>query len=283
VFYLIAAPFFYCDRIKQIVLVLSSAIPLFIAFVISIAALSSFGSSSGKDKSTIKRFDPIFIENEELRKRSRVIDALDLDSFRTNLVKFLRDDIVGDPLKNLEEFREDAKYRIGNFKEKAKSELDFFNDKNNVHFETNRAMCSIYVNLLFKMIDISDAYYEAGEYYKLRISNIALERDIGAINDQVRQYADLGDEINQKKLVLDEVRQKGLGQNLLVLERANKLQKLYVSLMKKRIEIQKNTSTILQFLINYEESFAKIQELRFNYEESQLKYLDFILRWSFII
>ena len=126
-------------------------------------------------------------------------------------------------------------------------------------------------------------YYEAGDYYKLRIRNIGLERDIAAINDQVPQYADLGDEKNQKKLILEEVRQKGLGQRLLVMERVNKLQELYVSLLKKQIEIQENTSKVWQFLINYQEAYGKIQEQRFNFEESQLKYLDFILRWSFII
>lgn len=283
VFYLFSAPLFYCDKIKQAIIVLSSSIPLFVALVLAIAALSSFGSSSGSSESTIKKLDPIFTENEELGKRSKVIEAIDLDSFLTRLEQFLRGDIVGDPAKTLEEFKEDAKYRISRFKEKAKSELDFFNDKNNIQFETNRGRYSIYVNLLYKVIDIADMYYEAGDYYKLRIRNIGLERDIAAINDQVPQYADLGDEKNQKKLILEEVRQKGLGQRLLVMERVNKLQELYVSLLKKQIEIQENTSKVWQFLINYQEAYGKIQEQRFNFEESQLKYLDFILRWSFII
>jgi hypothetical protein len=251
--------------------------------VIITGALSQVGSISTNDDSQIGKYDPIYSEYKKLGQRTKTLDAIDFESFRKKARQFLNEDINGDPIKSLEEFKEDAKYHIGNYKEKVRTELEFFSNKDNYEFKTNQKRYEIYVRLLYEVMNFIESYYKTAYYYGVRIENIRLEQDIKVLEEEVRKYSDLGDDENQRKLILNEIRKKGLGVRLTMLERINQLQELHVSLLKKQSIIMENKVNVLRFLTSFEESYSKIQEIRLEFMDSEIKYLDIVLRWSFII
>jgi hypothetical protein len=281
--YLILPTVVYCERLKQTAIVLSLTFALFFLLVIITGALSQLGSISTNDDSQIGKYDPIYSEYNKLGQRTKTLDAIDFESFRKKARQFLNEDMNGDPIKNLEEFKEDAKYHIGNYKEKVRTELEFFSNKDNYEFKTNQKRYEIYVRLLYEVMNFIESYYKTAYYYSVRIENIRLEQDIKVLEEEVRKYSDLGDDENQRKLILNEIRKKGLGVRLTMLERINQLQELHVSLLKKQSIIMENKVNVLRFLTSFEESYSKIQEIRLEFMDSEIKYLDIVLRWSFII
>jgi len=85
------------------------------------------------------------------------------------------------------------------------------------------------------------------------------------------------------KLILEEIKKKGLVQELQVLKRVIQRKELQNSLLEKQSSILENNSKILDFEISLAESISRVQEFRFKFEHEELRYQLFYLKWSFII
>src|SRR4030042_2462606 len=226
VFLLVIAPLIFCARLRQVAIVVAITIVLFSFYVFIISTLSTFGPSKKEDESLASRFDPIYAERESLIKRGRYIETDELSPLMKKAERFLKDDIQGDPARNLEEFREDAKFYIANLKEKVRSELGYFIDEKNYRFKTNKRRYSIYVSLLEESMNFLEKYYRALDYYRIRIDNLKTQKEIDELSGQINKYEDLGAGDKEEKLIYEEIKKKGLGQELLILKRVTQRKEL---------------------------------------------------------
>lgn len=259
-----------------------------IALFFTLTFILNFAFEITSSYSEIKIFDafndPIFDEFEEIKERAKLLDEIKID------YKFERLDRYSDLIKkeslNLTEVKNDLRYEYSLINSKLQTELQYFSNKENYKFVSNRKRFELYIAFLHELSNFQEEYLKITDIIELEIANKELEKQIRNLESEIDNFPDFKKLTITKdgciKLDREELNKIFKGE-LESLKLAVELEKIIVSIKETEIKKLTNISKILELKFDIENKITKLYKTATTVMDMLNEYYSFIIELRFYL
>lgn len=289
---LVLPAFFFASKPIKKLLVISTAIVLFIALTL----FSIFNPLTPNKNDEGIPLDPIYSEFEHLKAKAILINQIDLKMEIESLKQYKSLILEGNFYDNVDSLKDDWKYRNEIILNKVRSEKEFFIDKNAYRFRTNRLRFAKYLEFLEALLQCQEACFRSLDILKLEMANKTIEMEMAKIDEEIRQLKEkkpassakirqqvpsgMWPEIEKEHMwpviekKLREIEKQELKSNVLILE---------ISKEEKRGLTMKNAIKSLEIEGEYYRLATEVEMKMVAFIEEENKYMDLLIRVNALI
>lgn len=278
---IISSSVFFAESIKKFLTVLVTIIALFFIITFTLSSVFAITPSYSGIEIFDVFYDPIFDEFEELKERAKLLDEIKVDYKFERLDRYSY--LIKEESMNLDltEIKKDLRFEYNLINSKIQTELQYFGNKENYIFKSNRKRFELYIAFLHELSNFQEEYLKIIDIIELEIENKELEKQIRNLESEIDNFPDFKKPTFTKdgRIKLDsEEFNKIFTEELESLKLAVELDKTIVSKYEAKIKKQDNEIKILKLKTNIQNKSIKLYQAASPVNEIIIEYYQFVTK-----
>lgn len=273
---------FFANKNKQVVIILSATLGLFLLYIFIHGQTSKVNPSPENMDNEESFFDPIFSEYRAYRGKIKLIDEIETKVDMEEVENYKKQIENNNVEINVNKLREDHKYHTEFVLSRIKSETELFNKSNSCYFRSNIKRYELYLDYLNELSKYQEQYYSVFDIFDLgkaiRITQTEIELLTRELENLPKYVITEFCKIDYSKIKNERELINRLETEIKQREIAIKQKELHIKILEKESSKMENKTRIQEIISNIYIEATKLHESSIRFHEDENNYYRFIIK-----